>query len=74
VCASSDSCLCSSVYVLVLCVSDELVRQSCGSVIHAINQQSPDVLQKHLSLVLPLVFFATHQISGRIYRDVELML
>ena len=52
-----------------MCVSDEVVRQSCGSVIHAINLQSPDVLQKHSSLVLPLVYFAMHQRTGRIYHS-----
>ena len=48
-----------------VCGSDETLRLSCGAVIHAINEQSPDVLQKHSSVVLPLVFFAMHQRTGQ---------
>ena len=50
---------------LLLRVSDEILRHSCGEVIHSINEQTPDVLQKHSSLVLPLVFFAMHQLAGK---------
>ena len=47
---------------------DETLRQSCGAVIHAVNEQSPDVLQRHSSIVLPLVFFAMHQHTGQIMK------
>jgi len=42
---------------------DEMLHEACGDVIHAVNEQSPDVLLKHCSLILPLVFFAMHQQS-----------
>jgi len=58
--------LCQRVHAS-LRVSDEVLRESCGAVVHAINEQSPDVLQRHSTLVLPLVFFARHQLTGSVY-------
>ena len=62
-----NTCIVTVVYANAVCVSDEILRQSCAAVIHAINQQSPDVIQKHSSLVFPLIFFAMHQKSGTVY-------
>ena len=43
-----------------LLLADEELHHSAALVLHAISRHSPDVLQRHSSAALPLVFLAMH--------------
>ena len=42
-------------------ITEEVAHQGCGLTLHAISQQSSDVLRKHASVAMPLAFLAMHE-------------
>ena len=41
--------------------SEEAAHHGCGLTLHAISQQSPDILRRHATLAMPLAFLAMHE-------------
>ena len=42
-------------------ISEEAAHHGCGLTLHAISQQSPDILRRHATLAMPLAFLAMHE-------------
>lgn len=40
---------------------EEAAHNGCGLTLHAISQQSPDILKSHAALAMPLAFLAMHE-------------
>ncbi|KAL4235658.1 hypothetical protein ACF0H5_004053 [Mactra antiquata] len=40
---------------------EEAAHHGCGLTLHAVSQQSPDILKRHASLAMPLAFLAMHE-------------
>lgn len=45
----------------VICFVDEAAHNGCGLTLHAISQQSPDILKRHATVAMPLAFLAMHE-------------
>ncbi|WAR24119.1 ECM29-like protein [Mya arenaria] len=42
---------------------EEAAHNGCGLTLHAISQQSSDILKRHASLTMPLAFLAMHELA-----------